>query len=30
MLGCEEMFVALYTEHIPLQNVSEKIKKENN
>lgn len=27
MLGCSEMFVALYTEHIPLQHVSSKIKK---
>ena len=27
-LGCEEMFVALYTDHIPLKEVAEKIKKE--
>jgi 4-hydroxythreonine-4-phosphate dehydrogenase len=27
MLGCEEMFVALYTEHIPLKHVASKIKK---
>ncbi len=27
-LGCEEMFVALYTDHIPLKDVAEKIKKE--
>jgi len=26
MLGCEEMFVALYTEHIPLKHVTSKIK----
>ena len=26
MLGCNEMFVALYTEHIPLKKVSSKIK----
>jgi 4-hydroxythreonine-4-phosphate dehydrogenase len=26
MLGCEEMFVALYTEHIPLKEVASKIK----
>ncbi len=26
MLGCEEMFVALYTEHIPLKEVAKKIK----
>lgn len=26
MLGCEEMFVALYTEHIPLKHVASKIK----
>ena len=25
MIGCKEMFVALYTEHIPLRNVTEKI-----
>ena len=25
MLGCEEMFVALYTEHIPLKDVAQKI-----
>ncbi len=29
MLGCEELYVALFTEHIPLKNVPEKIKKEN-
>jgi len=28
MLGCEEMFVALYTEHIPLKDVSSFIKKD--
>ncbi len=28
MLGCEEMFVALFTEHIPLKNVAKNIKKE--
>lgn len=28
MLGCEEMFVALFTEHIPLREVAKKIKKE--
>ncbi len=28
MLGCEEMFVALYTDHIPLRDVAAKIKKE--
>lgn len=28
MLGCEEMFVALYTEHIPLNKVASAIKKE--
>jgi len=28
MLGCEEMFVALYTEHIPLKEVASTIKKE--
>lgn len=28
MLGCEELFVALYTDHIPLKDVVEKIKKE--
>lgn len=27
MLGCQEMFVALYTEHIPLKHVASKIKK---
>ncbi len=27
MLGCEEMFVALYTEHIPLRDVASTIKK---
>jgi len=27
MLGCEKMFVALYTEHIPLKHVASKIKK---
>jgi len=26
MLGCEDMFVALYTEHIPLKHVTSKIK----
>ena len=26
MLGCEEMFVSLYTEHIPLKNVSKLVK----
>lgn len=29
MLGCEEMYVALFTEHIPLKNVTERVKKEN-
>ena len=29
MLGCESMYVALFTEHIPLKNVAEKVKKEN-
>ena len=29
MLGCEKMYVALFTEHIPLKNVAEKVKKEN-
>lgn len=28
MLGCEEMYVALFTEHIPLKDVAKKIKKE--
>lgn len=28
MLGCEEMFVALYTDHLPLKDVAELIKKE--
>jgi len=28
MLGCEKLFVALYTDHIPLKDVAEKIKKE--
>jgi len=28
MLGCEEMYVALFTEHIPLKEVAEKVKKE--
>ena len=28
MLGCEELYVALFTEHIPLKKVPEKIKKE--
>jgi 4-hydroxythreonine-4-phosphate dehydrogenase len=28
MLGCSEMFVALYTEHIPLKHVASKIKKD--
>lgn len=28
MLGCEKMFVALYTDHIPLKEVSSHIKKE--
>jgi len=28
MLGCEAMYVALYTEHIPLREVADKIKKE--
>ncbi len=28
MLGCKEMFVALYTEHIPLKDVASTIKKE--
>ncbi|MEO1928246.1 MAG: 4-hydroxythreonine-4-phosphate dehydrogenase [Nautiliaceae bacterium] len=28
MLGCEKMYVALYTEHIPLKEVPSKIKKE--
>ncbi len=28
MLGCEKMFVALYTEHIPLKDVPQTIKKE--
>jgi len=29
MLGCEKMYVALFTEHIPLKKVPEKIKKDN-
>ncbi len=29
MLGCEELYVALFTEHIPLKKVPEKIKKDN-
>jgi 4-hydroxythreonine-4-phosphate dehydrogenase len=29
MLGCEKMFVALYTEHISLKNVAKKITKKN-
>lgn len=29
MLGCQKMFVALYTEHIPLKNVAEKITEKN-
>ncbi len=29
MLGCKDLYVALFTEHIPLKNVPEKIKKEN-
>ena len=29
MLGCEEMYVALFTEHIPLKEVAQKVKKEN-
>jgi 4-hydroxythreonine-4-phosphate dehydrogenase len=28
MLGCEKLFVALYTDHMPLKDVAEKIKKE--
>ena len=28
MLGCEKMYVALFTEHIPLKDVPQKIKKE--
>ena len=28
MLGCEDMFVALFSEHIPLKNVASSIKKE--
>ena len=28
MLGCDEMFVALYTEHIPLKDVASSIKKD--
>ena len=28
MLGCEKMYVALFTEHIPLKEVAEKIKKD--
>ena len=29
MLGCKELYVALFTEHIPLKKVPEKIKKDN-
>ncbi|WP_456480336.1 4-hydroxythreonine-4-phosphate dehydrogenase [Nautilia sp.] len=29
MLGCEDMYVALFTEHIPLKNVAERVKKDN-
>ncbi len=29
MLGCEKMYVALFTEHIPLKEVAQKVKKEN-
>ena len=29
MLGCEKLYVALFTEHIPLKKVAEKIKQEN-
>ncbi|ACM92090.1 4-hydroxythreonine-4-phosphate dehydrogenase [Nautilia profundicola AmH] len=29
MLGCEEMYVALFTEHIPLKNVADRVKKDN-
>jgi 4-hydroxythreonine-4-phosphate dehydrogenase len=29
MLGCEELYVALFTEHIPLKEVVKKVKKEN-
>ena len=29
MLGCDKLFVALFTEHIPLKKVAEKVKKEN-
>ena len=29
MLGCEKMFVALFTEHIPIKQVPSKIKKDN-
>jgi 4-hydroxythreonine-4-phosphate dehydrogenase len=29
MLGCESMYVALFTEHIPLKDVAERVKKEN-
>ena len=29
MLGCEKMYVALFTEHIPLKDVVKKVKKEN-
>ncbi len=29
MLGCEKMYVALFTEHIPLKEVANKVKKEN-
>jgi len=28
MLGCEEMFVALFTEHIPIKDISKNIKKD--
>ncbi len=29
MLGCEDLYVALFTEHIPLKEVAKKVKKEN-
>ena len=29
MLGCEDLYVALFTEHIPLKEIPKKIKKEN-
>jgi len=29
MLGCEKLYVALFTEHIPLKEVAKKVKKEN-